>query len=99
MLRPYLVKLGGRFQASDHEREIDDTAELSSPAAVSPNALRGQLDVSDNDSSEEEQVESAAPKWGKGARRRQKKAAKEEADEEDADSDMEIEKFLRKVID
>jgi hypothetical protein len=107
MLRPYLVKLGGRFQASDHDRELDDTAELSSPAAISPNALRGQLNVSNSCSSEEEEVESAAPKWGRGARRRQKKAAREtlEAEdksklaEEEADSDQEIEVFLRKTID
>lgn len=108
MLRPYLVKLGGRFQASDHDRELDETAEMISPAAVSPNALRGRPDVSEDGSGEEEQVESAAPRWGRGARRRQKRKVAQEVleaeeklkvDEEEADSDREIEEFLRKAID
>lgn len=108
MLRPYLVKLGGRFQAKDHAREVDDTTEETSPAAVSPNTLRGGADLSDH-SSEDEQVESPAPRWGRGARQRQKRKAAQEVldtekievvdlDEEQGDSDKEIQEFLRKVI-
>jgi hypothetical protein len=114
MLRPYLVKLGGRFQASDHDRELEDddnaTAKMvSSPAAMSPNALRGRgLGVveDEDDSSEEEKKDLAAPKWGRGARKRQKKRKAQEtrdAEErlkldEEGDSDREIEEFLRKAI-
>lgn len=80
MIRPYLVKLGGRFQASDHDRELDETGEMNSPAAVSPNALRGRPDDGFDDSSSEEEeagggVESAAPRWGRSARRRQRRLA------------------------
>ena len=120
MLRPYLIKLGGRFQAKDHERDLDDeSGEVNSPAAavVSPNQLRGRPDDfggdlgGEDESSDEEEEE--APRWGRSARRRQKRmlAAKKEEEnlkvkegegnleEEEADSDREIEEFLRKVID
>lgn len=121
MLRPYLVKLGGRFQAKDHERDLDDeSGDVSSPAAVgvSPNQLRGRPDDygggsglgGEEGSSSEDEGEEEAPRWGRGARRRQKRmlAAKKEEenlkgernlDKEEADSDREIEEFLRKVID
>ena len=100
------MKLGGRFQASDHERELDDT-DILSPAAVSPNSLRGQIDVPDDSASEEEAGGVTNLNWGRNARRRQRKMIKSmveaeekrRAEEEEADSDKEIEEFLRKVID
>lgn len=99
------MKLGGRFQASDHERELDDTEVLS--AATSPNALHGQIDVPDDSDSDEEVSGATGTNWGRKARRRQRKMIKsiakaEEkltAEQEEADSDREIEEFLRKVID
>lgn len=105
LLRPYLVKLGGRFQASDHERELDDTEVLS--ATTSPNTLRGQIDVPDDSDSEEEVGGATGTNWGRNARRRQRKMIKSiveaeeklRAEQEEADSDKEIEEFLRKVID
>lgn len=107
LLRPYLVKLGGRFQASDHDRELDETDETVSPAAISPNSLRGQIDVTNNSDSEDGTQGDTNTSWGKGARRRQRKMIKEiveaeekrRAEEEMADSDKEIEEFLRKTID
>lgn len=104
-MRPYLVKLGGRFQASDHERELDDTEVLS--AAVSPNSLRGQIDVPDDSESEEEVGGPTDTNWGRKARRRQRRMIKStveaeeklRAEQEEADSDKEIEEFLRKAID
>ena len=106
LLRPYLVKLGGRFQASDHERELDDT-EILSPAAISANSLRRQIDVPDDSDSEEEVNGAQGPNWGRTARRRQRKIIKRaveaeekrRAEEEEADSDKEIEEFLRNAID
>lgn len=122
MIRPYLVKLGGRFQAKDHERDVldDESGEVNSPAVFSPNMLRGRPDVvddygggeedEDEDSGEEE---GETVRWGRGARRRQRRmivARKEEEENlkvkeeegtlsgEEADSDREIEEFLRKVI-
>ena len=105
LLRPYLVKLGGRFQASDHARELDDTEVLS--AATSPNALRGQIDVPDDTDSGEEVGGATGTNWGRNARRRQRKMIKSiveaeeklRAEQEEADSDEEIEEFLRKVVD
>ncbi|MCJ1465462.1 hypothetical protein MMC07_004080 [Pseudocyphellaria aurata] len=105
LLRPYLVKLGGRFQASDHEREVDDTEVLST--ATSPNVLRGQADVPDDSESEEEVGGATGTDWGRNARRRQRRTIKSimeaeeklRAEQEEADSDKEIEEFLRKVID
>lgn len=100
------MKLGGRFQASDHEKEIDDS-EILSPAAVSPNSLRGQVNVPDDSESEEEVGGATNTNWGRTARRRQRKLIKSiveaeeksKAEEEAADSDKEIEEFLRKAID
>lgn len=99
------MKLGGRFQASDHERKLDDTEVLS--ATTSPNSLRGFIDVPDDSESEGEVSGAAATTWGRNARRRQRKLIKSclevkeklRAEEEEADSDKEIEEFLRKVID
>lgn len=103
------MKLGGRFQSSDHDRELDDDTEVMSPSAISPNTLRGHVDAAavHNDSdSEDEEGASTAPSWGKGARRRQREMLRgiveeeerRKAEEEEADSDKEIEQFLRKVI-
>lgn len=97
------MKLGGRFQASDHNRELDDDAAemTSSPAAVS---LRGRVGgVSEESSSSSEEGEMGKG-WGRGVRRREKKRRRglEEEGEKskvDEDSDREIEEFLRKVID
>lgn len=106
------MKLGGRFQASDHDREINDADEAVSPAAISPNTLRGQTDFPNESDSEEDAQGTVNTSWGRGARRRQRKMIKEmveaeeqmkaekdeEGEEEGADSDREIEEFLRKVI-
>lgn len=101
------MKLGGRFQRSDHDRELDDETETTSPAAVSRNALHGQINLPGESDNEEESGAATSVNWGKGARRRQKRMIKEiteaeakrKAIEEEADSDQEIEEFLRNAID
>lgn len=108
LLRPYLVRLGGRFQASDHEREIDDSEILSSgdKGIISPNLLRGQI-PEDSDEEEEEEGDKGVVSWGRKARRRQRGLVrkiveaeeKRRREEEEADSDKEIEEFLRGAID
>lgn len=108
LLRPYLVRLGGRFQASDHEREINDSEILSSgdKAIISPNLLRGQI-PEDSDEEEEEEGDKGVVSWGRKARRRQRGLVrkiveaeeKRRREEEEADSDKEIEEFLRRAID
>ncbi|KAI9884465.1 MAG: hypothetical protein M1823_003738 [Watsoniomyces obsoletus] len=109
LLRPYLIQLGGRFQAKDHERELSEH-ETSSMAAMSPNSLRGQVSVPEDtdDEDDEEGETSGAVKtndadWGRRARRRQREMIRKllEAEEraraeEDEDSDKEIEEYLVK---
>ena len=101
LLRPYLIKLGARFQAKDHEREIDPD-EISSVAAISPNSLRGKVHVPEDTDSESEEEGRKKTDWGKKARRRQRKVIKQlleedekrKREEEEAESDKEIEEFL-----
>ncbi|MCJ1304228.1 hypothetical protein MMC08_007040 [Hypocenomyce scalaris] len=85
LLRPYLLQLAGRFQAADHDRELDGN-ETSSAAAVSPNSLRGLVSVpqdssdegeegGDGDGNDGEKVGTGwgtGADWGKKARRRQR---------------------------
>ncbi|KZF19530.1 DUF1531-domain-containing protein [Xylona heveae TC161] len=100
LLRPYLIQLGARFQAKDHERKLDSEESHSSPAAVSPNSLRGQIGIPED--SEEEDVGVVGPSWGQTARRRQRQLIRRILDEEErrraeedpTESDKEIEQFL-----
>lgn len=105
LLRPYLILLGGKFQAKDHERELNED-EMSSAAAMSPNSLRGQVQVPE-DSDDEDGGEGAGTTgtdWGRSARRRQRQLIRKileaeeklKAEEEEADSDKDIEEFLDK---
>ena len=101
LLRPYLIKRGARFQAKDHERELDPD-EISSVAAISPNSLRGKIHVPEDTDSESEEEGRKRTDWGKKARRRQRRVIKQLLDEdekrrqeeEEAASDKEIEEFL-----
>ncbi|KAI9669198.1 MAG: hypothetical protein M1817_004740 [Caeruleum heppii] len=103
LLRPYLLKLGGHFQAKDHERDVDPN-EISSGAAISPNSLRGQVEVPE-DSDSDDDAGTTGANWGKTARRRQRAMIrslldaeeKRKAEEAEADSDKEIEEFLVKT--
>ncbi|KAI9703798.1 MAG: hypothetical protein M1836_007568 [Candelina mexicana] len=100
LLRPYLMKLGARFQAKDHEREID-MDQVSSSAKISPNSLRGQVQVPE-DSESEDEGRGSGMGWGKKARRRQRMVLRKILDEEErvrreeeeTESDREIQEFL-----
>lgn len=105
LLRPYLILLGGKFQAKDHERELSED-EMSSAAAMSPNSLRGQVQVPE-DSDDEDGGEgrgTTGTDWGRNARRRQRQLIRKileaeeklKADEAEADSDKDIEEFLER---
>lgn len=87
LLRPYLLKLGGKQQMKQHEKEAAEAeAEAAATAKMSPNELRGhklQLpeesgdDESDADEGGEgaaktDKAHSSATEWGKKARRRQR---------------------------
>ncbi|MCJ1413368.1 hypothetical protein MMC19_007473 [Ptychographa xylographoides] len=101
LLRPYLVKVGARFQAKDHERALDPD-EMKSKATTSPNSLRGQVDIPDDTDSESEPEGKKGTDWGRKARRRQRKLVrnllaadeKRRREEEEAESDKDIEEYL-----
>ncbi|KAB5563120.1 protein trafficking Pga2 [Coniochaeta sp. 2T2.1] len=91
LLRPYIIKLGAKQQMKAHERqEAEDEAEA---AKISPNMLRGQIDIPD-DSDDEEDLAAGrtkkettaavtATEWGKKARRRQRDVIKKLLDAEE----------------
>ncbi|CRJ86983.1 hypothetical protein HYQ45_016078 [Verticillium longisporum] len=100
LLRPYLLKITGRSQMAQHTEANEEAAK----AEISPNSLRGQVDIPED--SDDEGVESAATgaDWGKKARRRQREVlkmmmdAEEErlAQEQEDEEDKDIEEFLIK---
>lgn len=82
LLRPYLLKLGGRSQMKQHEREAAEAEEEAkrkeAAAKMSPNEFRGHKVEVPDDSDEEEDgdgaqgAQASAADWGKKARRRQR---------------------------
>ncbi|KAH7361971.1 trafficking PGA2 [Plectosphaerella cucumerina] len=101
LLRPYLMKLTSRSQMDQHETELDDPN--APKAKISPNTLRGQVDIPE-DTDDEEDAGTSSADWGKKARRRQRAVIKQLLDaEEDRlakaqedDEDKDIEEFLEK---
>jgi hypothetical protein len=97
LLRPYILKFGGRYQMKDHARPMAEN-EPSSGAAMNPNNLRGMVNVpEDTDSEEEIQVDRKG--WGGKARRRQRQFIRRLIEEEEKkaaaeDSDEDIKEFL-----
>ncbi|CAP73560.1 uncharacterized protein PODANS_2_9260 [Podospora anserina S mat+] len=109
LLRPYLMKLGGRAQMASYEDEHAATeAEFAAKAKakISPNELRGKVQIPEDTDSEGEDAEggSTAADWGKKARRRQRDMIKKllEAEErrlqesKEEEEDKDIEEFLIK---
>ena len=110
LLRPYLIKLGGRFQAKDHEREIDPEEVERVRRAGGKDGRGGNLEEvqiqSDTESEDEGEGKGngkgTGMDWGKTARRRQRRVLrglleaeqKRRQAEEEAGSDKEIEEFL-----
>jgi hypothetical protein len=97
LLRPYLMQIGAKFQAEDHERAVD-LDDLKGPASTK--SLQSQVEVPEDSDEEADQVDSA--KWGRGARRRQREmirnvleAEEKRREEEQAnDEDEDIQEFL-----
>lgn len=108
LLRPYLLKLGGKQQMKQHEKEAAEAeAEAAAKAKMSPNELRGHKLTLPEESDDEEgdgegQAQSSATEWGKKARKRQRTMIKKilEAEEkrlqelQEDDEDKDIEEFL-----
>jgi hypothetical protein len=104
LLRPYLIKLGGRSQMKAHEEEAA-RADAEAKAKISPNELRGKVDIPDDtDDEDEPAAEASGPDWGKKARRRQRDVIRKllEAEEQrlresqEELEDKDIEEFLVK---
>lgn len=82
LIRPYLLKMGGKVQMAQHEKEAEAhkaEEEAKSRAKMSPNELRGHTvklpgESGDEDSEAEEDgaAQASATEWGKKARRRQR---------------------------
>lgn len=108
LIRPYLLKLGGKVQMAQHEKEAEATKaeeEAKAKAKMSPNELRGhtvQVPGDSDDSEAEEEGQASATEWGKKARRRQKTMIKKILNAEEKrlrelqedDEDKDIQEFL-----
>ncbi|KAL7625035.1 hypothetical protein AAE478_004249 [Parahypoxylon ruwenzoriense] len=97
LLRPYIIKLGAKHQ----EKQLEKQFEQDKQAEISPNELRGQVDIPE-DSDEEEQAETTGAEWGKKARKRQRNMIKKLLDAEEKrlqelqedEEDKDIEQYL-----
>lgn len=109
LLRPYLLKLGGKVQMKQHEKEAAEAAEAEAEAEakakMSPNELRGhkiEIPEDSDESDGEADGRATATDWGKKARRRQRTMVKKLLDAEEKrlqelqedDEDKDIEEFL-----
>ncbi|KAK0719930.1 protein trafficking Pga2 [Lasiosphaeris hirsuta] len=110
LLRPYIIKLGGRAQMNLHEQEAaEEMLPPGKKAAISPNELRGRVQLPEDSDSDEDEEDtgattghSSATDWGKKARRRQRDMIKKLLDAEekrlqetkDEEEDKDIEEFL-----
>lgn len=102
LLRPYILKIGGKQQAKQLQKESDEAE-----AEITANELRGHIgipDASDDDEPVEAEATAAstATEWGKKARKRQRNMLKKMIDEEEArlqelqddEEDKDIEQYL-----
>jgi hypothetical protein len=99
LLRPYVIKMGAKYQAKQFEKDQEEDL-----AQISPNQLRGQLDIPEDsdDEDQEDQTETTGSDWGKKARKRQRTMIRQllEAQEKklqetlDEQEDKDIEEFL-----
>ncbi|OIW29986.1 DUF1531-domain-containing protein [Coniochaeta ligniaria NRRL 30616] len=112
LLRPYIIKLGAKQQMKALEHEHDQDAAAAAAAEISPNQLRGQIDIPENSDDEDalpgDKTETTAAvtatEWGKKARRRQRDVIKKLLDAEEErlrlehedEEDKDIEEFLVK---
>ncbi|ORY12365.1 protein trafficking Pga2 [Clohesyomyces aquaticus] len=101
LLRPYIIKLGGKLQAKAHEADSADHGDIH------PNELRGgKIEIpgieDSEDEEEDEEFESKPGDWGRNARVRQRKFIREALAREEerlrleaaAEDDKDIEEFL-----
>ncbi|KAF1999098.1 DUF1531-domain-containing protein [Amniculicola lignicola CBS 123094] len=103
LLRPYLMKLGSKMQNKAHEADA-----LDNGAEISPNELRGKIEIPgvEDESEDEEDGDGVGTgksgDWGRTARVRQRKFIREALEREEArlresveeEEDKDIAEFL-----
>ncbi|KAI1169163.1 DUF1531-domain-containing protein [Nemania serpens] len=97
LLRPYVIKMGAKYQVKQFEKDQQEDA-----AQISPNQLRGELGIPEESDDDDDQGETTAADWGKKARKRQRNMIKQLLDAEeqrlqetlDEQEDKDIEEFL-----
>lgn len=105
LLRPYIMKIGGRSQMRGLEAKEEQEDAAAPRVKLTPNDIRGQAALPE-DSDEDEEVDSpvSATDWGKKARRRQRHVLRKLLDAEERrlaelqedEEDKDIEDFLIK---
>ncbi|KAJ8123246.1 hypothetical protein ONZ43_g758 [Nemania bipapillata] len=97
LLRPYVIKMGAKYQEKQFEK-----AQQEDTTKISPNQLRGELGIPEDSEDDDEEAETTAADWGKKARKRQRNMIKQLLDAEekrlqetlDEQEDKDIEEFL-----
>ncbi|KAI0881024.1 DUF1531-domain-containing protein [Annulohypoxylon maeteangense] len=100
LLRPYIIKMGAKFQEKQMEKQFKEEEERQ--AEISPNQLRGEIGLPEDSDDEDEQAETTASDWGKKARKRQRNMIKKLLDAEEKrlqelqedEEDKDIEQYL-----
>lgn len=103
LIRPYLVKGGAKLQEREHDKVIAADKKREANAKISPNSLRGQVEVPEDTDSEEE-GQASGVNWGGKARKKQRKVLRQilEADEKtrlDAEGDKDDKDILEYLVD
>ncbi|KAI1827946.1 DUF1531-domain-containing protein [Xylaria intraflava] len=96
LLRPYIIKMGAKHQEKQFEKDQQEIADIS------PNQLRGQLEIPEESDEDDEPGETTGADWGRQARQRQRRMIKQLLDAEekrlqetlDEEADKDIEEFL-----
>jgi hypothetical protein len=103
LIRPYLVQGGAKMQERQHDKVIAADKKREGQAKISPNSLRGQVEVPEDTDSEEEGQATGA-NWGGKARKKQRRALRQilEADEKmrlDAEGDKDDKDIMDLLVD
>jgi biopolymer transport protein ExbB/TolQ len=88
LLRPYIMKFMSHEQTAQFKTQTkkdDDEREKVAKAKISPNSIRGQVEIPDSGDEEGETivVEGSEPQWGTKARKRTRRAMKELIEEQE----------------
>ena len=105
LLRPYLLRLGGRHQAADHERALDpaeanDLQQASGKVVRDPRTgeIRERIDVPEDTDSGSDGAGATGADWGKKARRRQRRVVRTLLEREEKRREMEAREESDKEI-